>query len=147
MQASLEQFKKSIREQRDRIEDRFVRDLREIASLAFKTAVGFSPVDTGSYVTSHRIGIGHIDPSFTLHFTPGANMSAMKAEALSRELSKIEAINKVSVIYLSNRVPHAINVEFTGWWTDNGFVPPYMVYNATRQILRAYIHSKKSMSR
>jgi len=133
---------------------------QELTQEAFKSLVDLSPVSTGSYVLSHRIGINQKDTSVTLKKGPNpglykvlafgnpARASALHEKAVFRSLKKakttakpkaLKQINKKlkkigpdDSVIISNSIPHAVNVEYVGWMKT----PPYQVYGLTYEYLR-----------
>lgn len=82
-----------------------------------KAAVDVAPVDTGAYVTSFSVttssGSGR---SRTSHGKPrNQDPAAKKAEAMAQIRSDIEGLPvNATMIYLTNRAPHAAFIEGNG---------------------------------
>ena len=107
VQRSLTSIIKKIEGQLDDVKTNF---LQKVAA----TLIGYSPVDTGAYITSHSItsrsGNGR---SRTSHGKPQRQDKAVKgAEALEQLMGDIAALSKDETnTYISNRSPHARYVE------------------------------------
>ena len=98
----------------------------DVATKAFKRIVARSPIHTGSYVLSHRIGVKAKDSSVAMRLFPAVNKEGVKKEALG-ELIKLKQVGPFDTIIISNCIPHNINVEYVGW----KHTPAYQVYGLT----------------
>lgn len=109
-----------------------VKGIKDGASQIYGNLVEHSPVpgkapySIGTFVKSHRIGIGSEDNSFVL---PQSNKepdfdSVSKAMA---EISKLDGANDLTDIHISNSCLHAEDVEFIGWSST----PPYWPFQKT----------------
>lgn len=63
--AKLKQFLKELHAFNKEIDKAVVKKTKEVAVFAFERACFYSPILTGSYILSHRIGVGIIDPTYT----------------------------------------------------------------------------------
>jgi hypothetical protein len=76
----------------------------------------------GSFVLSHRIGINQIDTSTTI-------VSEVVADAVKqaeKQMAMIQKIKAGDIVYISNSVLWAPNVEYGGWDSKSGNrTPPY----------------------
>lgn len=117
--------KQSLDEFRKEIKNEQVELTKKIAKIGFEKLIQYSPYKRGSYILSHRIGIGSADLSFTLipetpqdknKKTAGAEAGRGAAEqtAKTRELRKLEDLKPFQTVLLSNSVGHALAIEF-GW--------------------------------
>jgi len=116
------------------IADRYLEKLKESANDAKKTlakqatrkVIDYSPVRTGAYVTSHRIGIDQIDPSHEPFITvgpgeeippkmPTALAAALKESLYAKHSTEISRAPFDKDIYVSNSIPYANQVEYIGW--------------------------------
>jgi hypothetical protein len=97
---------------------------QEIAKEIFTRVITRSPVDTGSFCLSNKVGIGVIDHSKVFKTVPALNATAIKAEALAAGVAKIMSSGSADTIYISNSIPHALIVEKLGWKNT----PAYFVY-------------------
>jgi len=93
---------------------------------------GKNPFKTGSYISSHRVGINQVDTSDTVIKKQGTRtLEQAKGRALS-ELRKIKDIKPDDTITISNSVGYstkygyswARDVEYAGWDRTG----PYLVY-------------------
>ncbi|MDG1315607.1 MAG: hypothetical protein P8P29_08815 [Flavobacteriaceae bacterium] len=123
-------LKNKLKSLEDTVENKLDTELRDIAV----SAVGWSPVDTGSYVTSFSY-------SLTQPFLRSVN-SEGKPKGQSRgtfvdrglsdlmsDLNSIDLMSSSSII-LSNGSPHATDVETgSGWRNTNG----YLVFGKIRR--------------
>jgi len=91
-----------------------------------------APFKTGSYISSHRVGINAEDTSDTIYEKEG-EQSLEGARGIARaQLAKIKNIKDTDTIIISNSVGYsskygyswARNVEYAGW-AGKG---PYLVY-------------------
>ena len=95
-----------------------------------------SPYFTGSYISSHRIGVNNVDGSDTVYtIKDPINESTARANAL-KELEKLKNLKAEDTVYISNSVgfsnPNhyswAANVEYAGWKKGTGKKEPYLVF-------------------
>ena len=91
-----------------------------------QTAVSFSPVDTGAYVTSfsYSVGAGRPRGKSSDNKPKGQNPQAMRQEGLSKLMSDINKIDlkNTTRITLRNGSPHAYDVEEgTNWRRTSGY--------------------------
>lgn len=91
-----------------------------------QTAVSFSPVDTGAYVTSfsYSVGAGRPRGKSSDNKPKGQNPQAMRQEGLSKLMSDINKIDlkNTTRITLRNASPHAQDVENSGpTWRRSGY--------------------------
>jgi len=114
--------------------------LHDVVKDCFTRAVNSEPAPykTGSYIASHRIGVGAPDGSDTVVKNDGEiSISAARSQAMA-QLVKIKNLKASDVIYISNSVgfsnpnPYswARNVEYQGWDSKTGGKGkgPYLVY-------------------
>ena len=128
---------------------------KEAAAECFKRVVKKSPVWSGPYVKSHKIGVGKIDrraaksviqadmensqQGMASEILYPQKMSSAEAAALKSELNEFETRillgKKVNIdipIYVSNSVSHASEVEYIGWKKTG----PYHVYGLTAEEMK-----------
>ena len=98
---------------------------KKVAIIAAERLVYTSPVWTGAYVRSMRCGIGVVD---TTHEPAGSGMmpypprmseaeaEMVKMGTFAKIRAEIESAPQGGAIYLSNSIPYAMKVEFTGWY-------------------------------
>jgi len=134
----IEKFKKN------EIDDRLIKIKRAIAREAFRRIVRRSPVSSGNYVKSHRVGIsktesgrgisrGH-EPVLPFAFSnkvPEATAEGIKAQVLAKRIPYISRAKLHDVITISNSIPYAHIVEYVGWKKTSA----YHVYGLTAQEL------------
>ena len=107
---------------------------RKLVDMA-QTAVDFSPVDTGAYVTSFSFSTGAGRPrGKSSKGKPKANAQAARSEGLSnliKDLERVPSLLDTTSIVLRNNSPHAVAVEYggRGWKTS-----PYFVFTKLRNI-------------
>lgn len=106
----------------------------ELVSIA-QSAVSFSPVDTGAYVTSfsYSVGAGRPRGKSSDNKPKGQNAQAMRQEGLSNLMSDINKVDlkNTTRITLRNASPHASDVENGGpTWRRAG----YKVFAQVRNI-------------
>jgi len=101
--------------------------LHDVVEDCFKRVVNSEPAPykTGSYIASHRIGVGSPDSSdLVFKEDGGIPISAARTRAMT-ELTKIKNLKADDTVYISNSVgfsnpnPYswARNVEYQGWGT------------------------------
>lgn len=131
------QFIRELGNMNKKIEDMVSDYIREIAEFAFDTLVDQSPVATGSYVLSHRIGLGAPNTSpptkhLGLQLGEGAKQLAKTRKA---ELIRID--KKIENVYITNDIEYMLNVEF-GWiFPDGRSKAGYFPFTNTTNIVRA----------
>lgn len=105
---------------------------KEVARQCFTQIVNHEPppIDTGSYISSHRIGIGEPDDSdIVIPKKRKIGVAAARQIAMT-QLQKIDLAREGEPIHISNSVgaskgyDWAHHVEYAGWKTKG----PYMVY-------------------
>jgi len=87
-----------------------------------------SPFSSGSYVLSHRINSELPDLSITKITTINKNALSI---ALN-ELSKLNQIEPLKVIIISNSIDYNEEVEYLGW---GGSIGPYNTFQKTEGIM------------
>ena len=94
-----------------------------------RTAVDFSPVETGAYVTSfsYTVGAGRPRGKSSDNKPRGANLQGKRDEGynnLLQDISRINSIEDLDNIQLRNGSPHAYDVEYGENWkrTEGYFV-------------------------
>ena len=102
--------------------DRVKGRLEDIA----RTAVDYSPVDTGAYVTSfsYTLGAGRPRGKDSSNLQTGANVQGKKQEGydnLMQDISRINKIEDLDNIQLRNGSPHATDVEYGEDWYSSGY--------------------------
>jgi len=102
----------------DTVKDR----LEDIA----RTAVDFSPVETGAYVTSfsYTVGAGRPRGKSSDNLPKGANLQGQRDEGynnLLQDISRIKNIEDLDNIQLRNGSPHAYDVEYGEDWRRDGY--------------------------
>ena len=126
------QFIKELNDFKEDIDKEISATLKKTAELAFDTLIGFSPVYTGSYVMSHRIGLNgpsSSPPSLHAGLSLGSNA---KNTARSRK-SKLSKIDKnITSIHITNDLYYAMNVEY-GWATGH---PGWFPFTNTENVMR-----------
>jgi len=97
---------------------------------------GKDPFKTGSYISSHRIGVGAPDDAVIILKKGAVTVEQAKASVLVRGLSKLSsAINVDDDLFISNSVPWAKRVEYSGWVGTS----PYLVYEKAVQKIEPQI--------
>jgi hypothetical protein len=94
-----------------------------------RTAVDYSPVETGAYVTSfsYTVGAGRPRGKSSDNKPRGANLQGERDEGynnLLEDISRIKSIEDLDTIQLRNGSPHAYDVEYGENWkrTEGYFV-------------------------
>jgi hypothetical protein len=94
-----------------------------------RTAVDYSPVETGAYVTSfsYTVGAGRPRGKSSDNLPKGANLQGERDEGynnLLQDISRIKSIEDLDNIQLRNGSPHAYDVEYGENWsrTEGYFV-------------------------
>jgi len=94
-----------------------------------RTAVDYSPVETGAYVTSfsYTVGSGRPRGKSSDNKPRGANLQGKRDEGynnLLQDISRINSIEDLDNIQLRNGSPHAYDVEYGENWkrTEGYFV-------------------------
>ena len=128
---------------------------KDVAAEVFKGVAKRSPVWSGPYVKSHRIGIGKIDkrsakPAIGIDGKLPPKMPEAEAEALKSEIAEWETgilkrkkVDLEKPIYISNSIGHARNVEYIGF---QSMTQPYRVYGLTYQEVLAKLHNLVKIS-
>jgi len=105
----------------DTVKDR----LEDIA----RTAVDYSPVETGAYVTSfsYTVGAGRPRGKSSDNLPKGASLQSKRDEGyndLLQDISRIKSVEDLDTIQLRNGSPHAYDVEYGENWkrTEGYFV-------------------------
>ena len=90
-----------------------------------RTAVDYSPVETGAYVTSfsYTVGAGRPRGKSSDNLPKGANLQGERDEGynnLLQDISRIKSIEDLDNIQLRNGSPHAYDVEYGEEWERTG---------------------------
>ena len=92
-----------------------------------------SPILTGRYVKSHKVGIDSPDDSIAPNaYGIAADRKSAASSALMSGLNVIKNAQKFSSIYISNSLHYAKNVEYLGWKNTG---PYYVYHHATMDIM------------
>ena len=152
MLGNAKKFSKKLKNFVENVGQRANRANKKIAKTAFKSIVDKSPVRTGSYVLSHRIGIKKLTSSptrgrgFAATYVnqpkPGEKFQritkkqfhAVKTIAM-KQTSKIDKARYFSRIVIGNNIHYADNVEYLGWARTG----PYHVYGRTIEEMKLKI--------
>lgn len=122
---------------------------KQAVEVMFKELMRLSPVVTGSYLMSHRIGEGLVDRGY--HVIPQTSRRWNEGNIRARLVGYLNAFLKRRVagdIFLSNSVPWAKNIEFEGWhFPGGGSKPPYRVYRKAYLRAQAALANVKHVSR
>ena len=91
-----------------------------------RTAVDFSPVDTGAYVTSfsYTVGSGRPRGKSSDNLIKGQSPEGKRQEGyanLMEDINRINDIEDLDNIQLRNGSPHAIDVEYGESWYGSGY--------------------------
>tara|TARA_B110000503_G_scaffold62414_1_gene98859 strand:- start:39 stop:449 length:411 start_codon:yes stop_codon:yes gene_type:complete len=91
-----------------------------------RTAVDYSPVDTGAYVTSfsYTIGAGRPRGKSSDNLPKGANIQSERDAGynnLVQDISRIKKLEDLDNIQLRNGSPHAVDVEYGESWYGSGY--------------------------
>lgn len=113
--------------------------------LALQGVIERTPVWTGSYLLSHRVGINakstepptyiNQHPEFN-GLTPGEE-EAYRQKAMM-QANKIQTAQNINSVWVSNGIGHAPDVEYIGWPSGK---PPYHTYGLTYTWLKASMPS------
>jgi len=109
--------------------------VKTAATEVYESIVKKSPICTGSYVLSHRIGINFENSSPPTRVNQELQNICIQDEAVKHLLrqqammamSIIKTAQHVQSIIVSNAIEHAIDVEYIGW----PVTPAYHVYGLT----------------
>lgn len=106
----------SLKAKMQRIEEMAEDAIRERLVDIAESAVNYSPVDTGAYVTSfsYAVGAGRPRGKSSKNRPRGQNPEAMRQEGLSdlmSDISRISDLKNTTRITLRNASPHAQAVE------------------------------------
>lgn len=86
--------------------------VRQVARDAFNNCVNNSPVYTGRYRSSWRIGLDSIDPSTEVELPQSQSKNPVSAaNAIQQAESALKQFKVGQTIYLSNSVPYAEAIE------------------------------------
>lgn len=130
-------FDKQLQEFIGNITQRTILGKREMARQALSYMIKLSPVWTGAYVKSHKVGVNSVDGTFEqpdpfmnlLKKKTEAQAYAIKAETEAVNTAKLQAATRIfDEIYISNSAPHAMMVEYIGWKKTG----PYHIYKKTQ---------------
>jgi len=142
-------FAKQLEEFRVKTHERLDLAKQDLARKTLAKLVARSPVLTGQYILSHKVGINEPDLSYE-HTLPtlklrkniskgkqigtniGVNRRSVEMKAKSVGQQKIMQAGYKDTIYISNSVPHAVNVEYLGWAKK----PALHVYGLTKAEMR-----------
>lgn len=153
-----QQFNVLVENFEGKAEAELTKRLRRFTREALRRIVERSPVWTGAYVKSHRVGIkksktgrGFSGTHEPVVFAPPGGpypkrMSEAQANALRKQIynklkSRISRVEIGDTVAIFNNIPYADRVEFIGWpppeWT--GMSPgPYHVYSLTKAEMRHF---------
>ena len=100
-----------------------------------RTAVDYSPVETGAYVTSfsYSVGAGRPRGKSSDNLPKGASLQGKRDEGydnLMEDVSRIKDLERTDTITLRNSSPHAEDVEYGEKWFRDG----YYVFTKIRNI-------------
>jgi hypothetical protein len=131
---SLDEFIKKIPEFANALKKRVAREV----FLAVVNNEGDTPYKTGSYILSHRIGIGSPDTTEIIVKKGAVTADQAKVSVLARQLPRLRktSIKTEDAIHISNSVgastghSWAVNVEYGGWSGGRG---PYLIYEKALQ--------------
>lgn len=156
---SATKFDKQVEKDLDRIRLRLKKVAFKATEYGMNQVSKLSPVWSGSYVSSHRIGIGLKNDSGPVNLrtysktdtygkglpdkvSPGT-AAKMRVEASLRPRKRIQ-INKLKNsdrIIIYNQSEHALKVEMLADTTEGGNFSPYYPYEKSKQRLLAKIYS------
>lgn len=107
--------------------------VKDVTKTAFKIITGLSPVQTGSFVKSNKVGLSAPNPDVTRIPEPlSLSEQQAKSQAYASELPKIDLFKlEHGSIFISNDIEYALNVEF-GWPTKTGYAPYRLAYEAVK---------------
>ena len=91
-----------------------------------RTAVDYSPVDTGAYVTSfsYTIGAGRPRGKSSDNLPKGQSLEGKREEGygnMLQDISRINNIEDLDNIQIRNGSPHATDVEYGEDWYSSGY--------------------------
>ena len=91
-----------------------------------RTAIDYSPVDTGAYVTSfsYTIGAGRPRGKSSDNLPKGQSLEGKREEGygnMLQDISRINNIEDLDYIQLRNGSPHATDVEYGENWYSSGY--------------------------
>tara|TARA_R110000744_G_C18958415_1_gene516566 strand:- start:34 stop:447 length:414 start_codon:yes stop_codon:yes gene_type:complete len=111
------------------LDDLAVGGVKEKLEDIARTAVDFSPVDTGAYVTSfsYTVGAGRPRGKSSDNLSKNASLENEREtgyQNLMQDISRVKDIEDLDNIQLRNGSPHASDVEYGENWsrTDGYFV-------------------------
>lgn len=91
-----------------------------------RTAVDYSPVDTGAYVTSfsYTVGAGRPRGKSSDNLPKGQSLEGKREEGydnMLQDISRIKSIEDLDNIQIRNGSPHATDVEYGENWYSSGY--------------------------
>jgi len=127
------QFDKIAEDVKDKMEE-VLENAAKICLFHVINYEGKDPFKTGSYISSHRVGINKVDTSDTVIKDVGIITIAKAKSNAMKEMDKIKNIKLDDTITISNSVGYSTKngyswagkVEYSGW--PNSSVKPYLVY-------------------
>ena len=103
-----------------------ISSVKERLEAIARTAVDFSPVDTGAYVTSfsYTVGDGRPRGKSSDNLPKGQSLEGKQEEGygnLMQDISRIKSVEDLDNIQLRNGSPHATDVEYGENWHSSGY--------------------------
>jgi len=136
---TLPQLSKQFFQANEEIRQKCQAAVRTVAHEVYNHIVNNTPIWTGSYMLSHRVGINQKSsepPTYVnqeegfLGLAPG-QADEYRSRAYSRILD-LSIQDNIQFVYISNDIGHAADVEYIGWANT----PAYHVYG------KAYLRAK-----
>jgi len=108
------------------LDDKILVEVKQQLTDIARSAVNFSPVDTGAYVTSfsYTVGAGRPRGKSSANKPKRQNAQSMKDEGFSNlmsDLARAKDLSEVDQIELRNRSPHSDDVEYGENWRTQGY--------------------------
>lgn len=123
-ETAMKTFDDDIRKFIEQTKEKAAAEQKKLALEAAERLVYYAPIWTGAYVKSMRCGIDMPDTSHEPYYSGlppyPPRVDEMTAEAIRMSMlaklkAEIESAPVGSKIYLSNSIPYADQIEYTGW--------------------------------
>ena len=117
---------KSFYDKLDHLNDIAIGSVKERLEHIARTAVDYSPVETGAYVTSfsYTVGAGRPRGKDSKNLLKGQSLEGKRDEGynnLLEDISRIKNLEDLDNIQLRNGSPHWYDVEFGEDWYGTGY--------------------------
>lgn len=120
VKSDITKLRKEIKDFNEEIKEEFRDEVIRISVTFFFLLIQFSPVDTGSYLASHRLGIGSTDntattfPKRSEDETRSSRRETAMPKAYSHLYSMLPKIDHLKPVFISNSIDWAEKIEYGG---------------------------------